>query len=71
MMCGVMLKDKLSSVEVAERRSVESIQVWLRGQKFRWYGHVLGSRQNSEFCKVLTMGVPGARGRGWHGGNGA
>ena len=34
-MCGVTLKDKVSSVEVGERMGVESIEVWLKEQCHR------------------------------------
>ncbi len=64
MMCGITLKDKVTNVEVAERVGVESLEVWLRRQRLRWYGHVLRKGDHTAVGRMLTMEVAGSRGRG-------
>ena len=40
-MCGVKLKDILSSKELRERLGVDDIAWILQQNRLRWYGHVL------------------------------
>jgi len=40
-MCGVKLKDRLSSKELRERLGIDDIALVLQQNRLRWYGHVL------------------------------
>ncbi len=41
MICGVTLSYRIKRSEVTERMGVDSIEVRLRRQRLRWFGHVL------------------------------
>ncbi len=64
MMCKVTLRDRMSSLEIAERMGVESIEKLSRRQRYRWLGHVLKRGQDIEVGRVLTMEISGVQGRG-------
>ncbi len=60
-MCSVIMSDRISSSEIAERVDVESIEEWSRsGQPLRWFQHVLGRDRDTEEGRILTMEVAGA-----------
>jgi len=40
-MCGVKLKDRLTSKELRERLGIDDIALVLQQKRRRWYGHVL------------------------------
>jgi len=40
-MCGVKLKDRLSSKEPRQRLGIDYIALVLQQNRLRWYGHVL------------------------------
>ncbi len=47
-LCGVDVRDRISSSEVAERVDVESTEEWLRREHLRWFGYVLRSWEDIE-----------------------
>jgi len=45
-MCGVKVKDRVSSKELRERLKVDNIALVLQQNQLRWYGHVLRNDDN-------------------------
>ena len=63
-MCGVSLKDKVSTVDLRKRVGVEPLSDVLRKGRLRWYGHVLRKDDDDWVKKVMTYEVNGVKGRG-------
>src|SRR5260221_4405078 len=65
MMCGVSLRDKITSVMLTERMGVEAIGVMVKRNRLRWFGHV--KRKDDcdwvKGCTVLEVEGPKPRGR--------
>jgi len=53
-MCGVKLKDRLSSKELRERLGVDDIALVLQQNRLRWYGHVL-RKNDDDWVKKWSM----------------
>ena len=64
-MCGVSLRDRITSAELRDRMGVEAISVVMRRNRLRWFGHV--ERKNEEDwvkgCTVLEVEGVKSRGR--------
>ena len=64
-MCGVSLRDKITSVMLRERMGVEAIGVVVKQNRLRWFGHV--ERKDDcdwvKGCTVLEVDGPKPRGR--------
>src|SRR6266536_570235 len=64
-MCGVSLRDKITSVMLRERMGVEAIGVVVKRNRLRWFGHV--ERKDDydwvKGCTVLEVEGPKSRGR--------
>jgi len=45
-MCGVKVKDRVSSKELRKRLKVDNIALVLQQNSLRWYGHVLRKDDN-------------------------
>ena len=63
-MCGVSLKDKVSTVELQERMGVEAISDVVRRGRLRWLGHVLRKDDGNWVKRIMSYEVDGDRGRG-------
>src|SRR5260221_13777971 len=65
MMCGVSLRDKITSVMLRERMGVEAIGMVVKRNGLRWFGHV--ERKDDcdwvKGCTVLEVEGPRPRGR--------
>ena len=62
-MCGVKLKDRLSTKELRERLGIDDIALVLPQNRLRWYGHVL--RKDDDWVKeCIEYAVEGPRPRG-------
>ena len=55
--CGVTLKNKISSEELRERLGIKSIQDVVRQGRPRWYGHVERKSDEDWVKKCLNLGV--------------
>jgi len=65
-MCGVSLKDKVSSEELLSRLGVESVYDIVRRGRLRWFGHV-EMKPNEDWvkrCQSLEVAGKAGRGRG-------
>ena len=65
-MCGVSLKDKVSSEELLSRLGVESVYDIVRRGRLRWFGHV-ERKPNEDWvkrCQSLEVAGKAGRGRG-------
>ena len=60
--CGVQVRDEVSTAELHARLSVAEVSNDLRTRRLRWYGHV--QRATSHINTVTTLRVEGRRGRG-------
>jgi len=63
-MCGVKLKDRLSSKELRERLGIDDIALVLQQNRLRWYGHVLQKDYDDLVKKCMEYEVQGSRPRG-------
>ena len=63
-MCGVSLKDRVSTVELRRRIGVEPLSDVLRRGRLRWFGHVLRKDDGDWVKKVMEYEVDGVRRRG-------
>src|SRR6266536_3105193 len=64
-MCGVSLRDKITSVMLRERMGVEAIGVVVKRNRLRWFGHV-EMKDDCDWvkgCSVLEVEGPKPRGR--------
>src|SRR5260221_14793832 len=63
MMCGVSLRDKITSAMLRERMGVEAIGVVVRRNRLRWFGHVerKGDCDWVKGCTVLEVEGPSHR----------
>jgi hypothetical protein len=63
-MCGVSLKDRITSAELRKRIGVEAISVVMRRSRLRWFGHV-ERKENEDWVKGCTvLEVEGIKPRG-------
>src|SRR5260221_14224094 len=65
MMCGVSLRDKITSMMLRERVGVEAIGVVVKRNRLRWFGHVerKDDCDRAKGCTVLEVEGPKPRGR--------
>ena len=63
-MCGVTLKNRVSSVELNERLGIEEVAVMVRRGRLRWFGHVERKDPDDWVSKCRNIEVEGARIRG-------
>jgi len=63
-MCGVKLKDRVSSKELRERLGIVGIMSVLQQNRLRWHGHVLRKEDNDWVKKCMEYEVVGSRSRG-------
>ena len=54
-MCGVSLKDKITSAELRERMGVEGISEVMRRSRLRWFGHVKRKADDRDWVKGCTV----------------
>jgi len=62
-MCGIQLKDRLSSKELRERLGIDDIALVLQQNRLRWYGHVLRKDDDYWVKKCMEYEVQGPRPR--------
>ena len=62
--CGVSLRDRLSSDELRARLGIKSILDVMRERRLRWFGHVERRDRDSWLQKVRRMEVAGKARRG-------
>jgi len=62
-MCGVKLKDRLSSKELREWLGIDDIALVLQQNRLRWYGHVLRKNDDDWVKKWMEYEVEGPRPR--------
>lgn len=63
-MCGVNLKDRISSEDLNRRLSVDSVTDVVRRGRLRWFGHLERKDSNDWTSACRNINVVGARGRG-------
>jgi len=63
-MCGVKLKDRLTSKELRQRLGIDDITLVLQQNRLRWYGHVLRKDDDDWVKKCMEYEVEGPRPRG-------
>ena len=63
-MCGVSLKDKVTTVKLREQMGVDAVSDVVRRGRLRWLGHVLRKDDGNWVKKVMSYEVDGDRGRG-------
>jgi len=63
-MCGVTLKDKISSEELLSRVGVEPVGDVVRRGRLRWFGHVERKSEDDWVKKCLELEIAGKAGRG-------
>jgi len=64
-MCGVKLKDRLSSKELCERLGIDDIALVLQQNRLCWYGHALRKDDDDDWVKkCMDYEVEGPRPRG-------
>ena len=63
-MCGVKLKDRLSSKELRVRLGINDIALVLQQNRLRWYRHVLQKEDDDWVEKCMEYEVEGPRPRG-------
>ena len=62
-MCGIKLKDRLSSKELRERLGIDDIALVSQQNRLRWYGHVLRKDDDYWVKKCMEYEVQGPRRR--------
>ena len=63
-LCGVTLRDRISSDEVLRRCGLESILLRVRKMRMAWFGHVYRRDGNDPVRRVKEVEAPGRRPRG-------
>jgi len=63
-MCGVKLKDRLTSKELREKLGIDDISLVLQQIRLRWYGHVLRKDDDNWVKKCMEYEFQGPRPRG-------
>ena len=63
-LCGISLRDRISSDEVLRRCKLEDIELVLRKKRLVWFGHVKRRDENDPLSRVQEVVVPGRRPRG-------
>ena len=63
-MCGVSLKDRISSVELNERLGVEGVADIVRRGRLRWFGHLERKGRNDWVSTCRSFEVAGPKGKG-------
>ena len=63
-LCGITLRDRISSDEVLRRCGLESILLRIRKMRMAWFGHVYRRDGDDPVCKVREVEAPGRRPRG-------
>ena len=67
---GVILRDKVKSVDLRKELGVISIQEKVKEMRLHWYGHMQRMEENNDLRSVVDMRVPGKRPRGDQEGDG-
>ena len=62
--CGVTLKERISSEELRQRLDVECVMDVVRRGRLRWYGHVMRKQDEDWVKKCISMEVAGKKPRG-------
>jgi len=62
--CGVKVKDRVTSNELRDRLGLDDIMLVLQQSRISWYGHVLQKEDNDWVKKCMEYEVEGARPRG-------
>ena len=63
-MCGVTLKDRISSMELRRRLGVEGVLEVIKRSRLRWFGHVERKAEGDWVGACRVLEVEGIRGRG-------
>ena len=63
-LCGVTLRDRISSDEILNRCGLESVLLRIRKKRMAWFGHVYRRDVDDPLCKVKDIEAPGRRPRG-------
>jgi len=63
-MCGVTLKDRISSEELLSRVGVEPVDDVVRRGRLRWFGHVERKSEDDWVKRCLELEIAGKAGRG-------
>ena len=64
LMCGVSLRDKISSDELRHRLWFDSVSVIVRRNRLRWFGHVERKTEDDWVKKCQSVEIEGKVGRG-------
>ena len=64
-MCGVSLKNRISSKELNERLGVEGVAEVVRRSRLRWFGHLERKAEDDwvSICRNFEVAGPKSRGR--------
>ena len=63
-MCGVTLRDKVSTVELRRRLGIEDMVEVMRRGRLRWFGHVERKEVDDWVSACRNLEVAGSRGGG-------
>ena len=63
-LCGVTLRDRVSSDEVLRRVGLESVLLKIREKRMAWFGHVYRRNEEDPLCRVKNVEASGRRPRG-------
>ena len=63
-LCGVTLRDRISSDEVLGRCGLESVLLRIRKKRMAWFGHVYRRDESDPLCRVKNVEAQGRRPRG-------
>ena len=63
-MCGVTLKDRISSEELLSRVGVKPVDDVVRRGRLRWFGHVERKSEDDWVKRCLEFEIAGKAGRG-------
>ena len=62
-LCGVTLRDRVSSEEVLRRCGLESVLLRIRKMIMAWFGHVYRRGEENPLCRVKDIEAPRRRPR--------
>src|SRR6266496_4077463 len=63
-MCGVILRDRIASVELYSQLGLEEVSVVLRRGRLRWFGHLERKNASDWVSACRSIAVAGSRLRG-------
>ena len=61
--CGLTLRDRVSSMEILRRCNLEDILLTVRKRRMGWFGHVF-RRESDPLARIREFEAPGRRPRG-------